>query len=102
MRKDELMKKYKMQICIAAAVVLLGAAVFCGFQIYHHYAQVEEQTEAFEQMAKLVRKLQKKQSQRIRLSVRAKMSLRNTGSCICKMRIWSVGFPLPARSSTIL
>ena len=44
MRKDELMKKYKMQICIAAAVVLLGAAVFCGFQIYHHYAQVEEQT----------------------------------------------------------
>ena len=56
MRKDELMKKYKMQICIAAAVVLLGAAVFCGFQIYHHYAQVEEQTEAFEQMAKLVEK----------------------------------------------
>ena len=50
------MKKYKMQICIAAAVVLLGAAVFCGFQIYHHYAQVEEQTEAFEQMAKLVEK----------------------------------------------
>ena len=42
------MKKYKMQICIAAAVVLLGAAVFCGFQIYHH--------EAFEQMAKLVEK----------------------------------------------
>ena len=56
MRKDELMKKYKMQICIAAAVALLGAAVFCGFQIYYHYAQVEEQTEAFEQMAELVEK----------------------------------------------
>lgn len=27
---------------------------FCGFQIYHHYAQVDEQTEAFEQIAELV------------------------------------------------
>ena len=50
------MKKYVMQICIVAAVCLLGAAAFCGFQIYHHYAQVEEQTEAFEQMAELVEK----------------------------------------------
>lgn len=48
------MKKYKKQICIAAAVVLLGAAVFCIFQIYSHYAQVDEQTEVFEEIAKVV------------------------------------------------
>ncbi|MDL2249654.1 class B sortase [Lachnospiraceae bacterium OttesenSCG-928-J05] len=48
------MKKYVTQICIAAAVCLLGAAAFCGVKIYHHYAQVEEQTEAFEQIAQLV------------------------------------------------
>ena len=48
------MKKYKKQICIAAAVALLGTAAFCGFKIYHHYAQVEEQTEVFEQIAELV------------------------------------------------
>ena len=47
------MKKYKMQICVAAAVLLFAAAVFCGFQVYHHYAQVDEQTEAFEQIAEL-------------------------------------------------
>ena len=28
--------------------------VYCGFHIYHHYAQVEEQTEAFEQIAEVV------------------------------------------------
>ena len=43
--KDYL-KKYKKQICLTAAVCLLGTAAFCGFHIYHHYAQVEEQTEA--------------------------------------------------------
>ena len=48
------MKKYISQICIAAAVCLLGTAAFCGFQIYHHYKQVEEQTEAFEQIAEVV------------------------------------------------
>lgn len=48
------MKKYKMQICVAAAVLLFAEAVFCGFQVYHHYAQVDEQTEAFEQIAELV------------------------------------------------
>ena len=41
-------------ICVAAAVLLFAAAVFCGFQVYHHYAQVDEQTEAFEQIAELV------------------------------------------------
>lgn len=45
--KDYL-KKYKKQICLTAAVCLLGTAAFCGFHIYHHYAQVEEQTEAFQ------------------------------------------------------
>ena len=50
------LKKYQSGICIVAAVALLGAAAFCGYHIYHHYAQVEEQTEAFEQMAELVEK----------------------------------------------
>ena len=27
---------------------LLGTAAFCGFRIYHYYAEVDEQTEAFE------------------------------------------------------
>lgn len=48
------LKKYKSILCTIAAVALFGTAVFCGFQIYHHYAQVDEQTEAFEQIAELV------------------------------------------------
>ena len=48
------MKKYKKQVCIAAAVALLGTAAFCIFQIYSHYAQVEEQTETFKQIAEVV------------------------------------------------
>lgn len=48
------MKKYKNIICIVAAVLLLGTAVFCGFQLYHHYSQLDEQTEAFENIAELV------------------------------------------------
>ena len=48
------MKNYKSIICVAAAVCLLGTAAFCGFRIYHHYAQVDEQTEAFEEIAKIV------------------------------------------------
>lgn len=48
------LKNYKSMLCTIAAVALLGTAVFCGFQIYHHYAQVDEQTEAFEQIAELV------------------------------------------------
>ena len=51
--KDYL-RKYKKQICLTAAVCLLGTAAFCGFHIYRHYAQVEEQTEAFEQIAEVV------------------------------------------------
>ena len=41
------MKKYVMQICIIAAVCLLGATAFCGYHIYDHYAHEAEQTEAF-------------------------------------------------------
>lgn len=48
------MKNYKAIICVAAAVCLLGTAAFCGFRIYHHYAQVDEQTEAFEEIAEMV------------------------------------------------
>ena len=48
------MKKYVMQICIIAAVCLLGATAFCGYHIYDHYAHEAEQTEAFEQIAALV------------------------------------------------
>ena len=48
------MKNYKTIICVAAAVCLLGTAAFCGFRIYHHYAQVDEQTEAFEEIAEMV------------------------------------------------
>ena len=51
--KDYLMN-YKKQLCLFVAVCLLGAAAFCGFHIYQHYAQVEEQTEAFEQIARIV------------------------------------------------
>ena len=32
------MKDYKKIICLAAAVCLLGTAVFCGYRIYDHYA----------------------------------------------------------------
>ena len=41
------MKNYKSIICVVAAVCLLGTAAFCGFRIYHYYAEVDEQTEAF-------------------------------------------------------
>ena len=38
----EYLKKYQSVICIAAAVCLLGAAAFCGFHVYDHYAQQNE------------------------------------------------------------
>ena len=52
------MKKYVMQICIIAAVCLLGATAFCGYHIYDHYAHEAEQTEAFEQIAEVVEQAQ--------------------------------------------
>ena len=48
------LKKYKSVICIIAAVCLLGAAAFCGYHICHHNAQVDEQAEAFEELAEVV------------------------------------------------
>lgn len=48
------MKKYKNIICIVAAVCLLGAAAFCGYHIYDHYARESEQEEAFEEIAEIV------------------------------------------------
>ena len=48
------LKNYKTIICTAAAVAFLGAAVFCGFQIYSHYQQIDEQTEAFAEIAEVV------------------------------------------------
>ena len=47
------MKNYKSIICVVAAVCLLGTGgLFCGFRIYHYYAEVDEQTEAFEEIAR--------------------------------------------------
>jgi hypothetical protein len=37
-QKEKPMKNYKTIICITAAVCLLGAAAFCGYHIYEHYA----------------------------------------------------------------
>ena len=48
------MKKYTKIICMAAAVCLLGAAAFCGFRIYSHYAHESEQEEVFEKIAEVV------------------------------------------------
>lgn len=52
------MKKYKKQICLIAAVCLLGTAAFCGYHIYDHYADEAEQTEAFENIAEIVEQAQ--------------------------------------------
>ena len=48
------MKKYKSVICAVAAACLLGLAAFSVYHIYDHYAQLEEQTEAFEEIAEIV------------------------------------------------
>ena len=48
------MKKYKSVICAVAAACLLGLAAFSVYLIYDHYAQLEEQTEAFEEIAETV------------------------------------------------
>ena len=47
------LKNYKCILCNAAAVAFLGAAFFCGFKIYSHYQQIDEQTEAFAEIAEL-------------------------------------------------
>ena len=52
------MKDYKKFICLTAAGGLLGAAAFCGYHIYNHYAHEAEQTEAFEEIAAIVEQAQ--------------------------------------------
>lgn len=52
------MKNYKKYICLIAAVCLLGAAAFCGYHIYDHYAHEAEQTVAFEEIADKVQQAQ--------------------------------------------
>jgi len=49
-----MMGKYKKNICIIAAVALLGVTAFCGYQIYRHYSQEAGQVEAFDHLAKTV------------------------------------------------
>lgn len=47
--------KYKTAICTAAAVLLMGTAAFCGWHIYSHYAQLNEQEDAFETLAEVIK-----------------------------------------------
>ena len=56
------MKDYKKIICLTSAVCLLGAAAFCGYRIYDHYAHETEQTEAFEEIAAIVEQAQTEDS----------------------------------------
>jgi len=51
------MGKYKKNICIIAAVALLGVTAFCSYQIYHHYSQEAVQVEAFGDLVKIVEQL---------------------------------------------
>lgn len=57
-RKDNAMKKYTKIICMVATVCLLGAAAFCGFRIYSHYAHESKQEEVFEKIAEVVEQAQ--------------------------------------------
>ena len=57
------MKKYTKIICMIAAVCLLGAAAFCGFRIYSHYAHESKQEEDFEKIAEVVEQAQTGESE---------------------------------------
>lgn len=59
------MKKYTKIICMIAAVCLLGAAAFCGFRIYSHYAHESEQEEVFEKIAEVVEQAQTGESETV-------------------------------------
>lgn len=59
------MKKYTKLICMIAAVCLLGAAAFCGFRIYSHYAHESEQEEVFEKIAEVVEQAQTGESETV-------------------------------------
>ena len=62
------MKNHIKYLCIAAAVILLGTAAFCGYQIYEHYAHEAEQTEAFEQIADKVEQAQTEEAPQVPLN----------------------------------
>ena len=49
-------------ICLIAAVCLLGAAAFCSYHIYDHYAKESEQEEAFEEIAEIVVQAQEQEN----------------------------------------
>lgn len=49
------MKKYKKQICMMTAVILLGTAAFSICRIYYHDSQLEKQEKIFEDMAEAVK-----------------------------------------------
>lgn len=66
--------KYKKCICIIAAVCLLGTAAFCGFQIYSHYSQVDEQSEVFDEIAEVVEQAKREEQAEEALSDAAPVS----------------------------
>lgn len=91
-----------MQICIIAAVCLLGAAAFCGYHIYEHYAHEAEQTEAFEQIADKVEQAQEDESQAPEIPLTEEETvLPEYGSCFCKIPIWWDGLKWRERVSII-
>ena len=49
-------------IYLIAAVCLLGAAAFCSYHIYDHYAKESEQEEAFEEIAEIVEQAQEQEN----------------------------------------
>lgn len=60
-----LVRAVGMIICMIAAVCLLGAAAFCGFRIYSHYAHESEQEEVFEKIAEVVEQAQTGESETV-------------------------------------
>ena len=77
---------------------------FLRFRIYHHYAQVDEQTEAFEEIAEMVEQAptEKTVPDDTPVSEGEDVLAKYQEFVFNRMRIWSVGFPLPARQSIIL
>ena len=48
------LKKYQPILCVIAAAAFLGTAAFCGWHIYDHYAQMDEQAELFGELSQFV------------------------------------------------
>ena len=51
---------------------------------------------------KLFKKNENKKTTKLPMTKKVKKGLPSIRNCIYRMRIWSVGFPLPARQSIIL